>query len=71
MKELIVQLFGEYEPIMTSAIMTETVDGVTTSHIIDVVASGSAGVDWAWVAGVFLFSIVLYSAFRVLGVFVK
>ena len=47
------------------------VDGVTEYQIVEVVASGAAGVDWAWIAGVALFAIVLYSLFRLLGVFFK
>lgn len=59
MKDLIIQLFGEYVPV------TSTVDGV------EVVASGAAGVDWAWIAGVFLFAIVLYSLMRMVGVLLR
>lgn len=59
MKDLIIDLFGEYIPV------TSTVDGV------EVVASGAAGVDWAWVAGVFLFAIVLYSFMRLVGVLLR
>ena len=53
MKELIVSIFGVYEPVATT---------------VQVVASGLAGVDWPWVAGVLLFGIVLYSFFRLVGV---
>lgn len=67
MKNLVISLFGSYEPVMT-----------TESHLvgdaleeIQVVASGMAGVDWAWLAGVALFAIVLYSFFRLVGVLLR
>ena len=71
MKDLIVSIFGEYEPVMSQAIAETTIDGVSTYDVIDVVASGAAGVDWAWIMGVGLFALVLYSLFRILGVFFK
>ena len=71
MKDLIVSIFGEYEPVMSQAIAETTIDGVSTYDVIDVVASGAAGVDWAWIMGVLLFALVLYSLFRILGVFFK
>lgn len=71
MKDLIISIFGEYQPVTTQVLSPYTVDGVTEYEILDVVASGAAGVDWAWIAGVVLFGIVLYSLFRLLGVFFK
>jgi len=71
MKDLIISIFGEYEPVMSQAIATTVEDGYTSYDLVDVVASGAAGVDWAWVMGVALFAIVLYSMFRILGVFFK
>lgn len=71
MKDIIIRIFGEYEPVMSQAIATYEVDGMMDYSVIDVVASGAAGVDWAWVMGVVLFAIVLYSLFRILGVFFK
>ena len=38
LKALIVSIFGEYEPVLTTAAITETVDNVTTTTLIDVVA---------------------------------
>ncbi len=61
MKDLITSLFGTYMPVMTLA-----PDGVT-----EVVASGLAGVDWPWLMGAFLFAIVLYSFFRLVGVILR
>ena len=72
MKELIIQLFGQYEPVMTTqAVVVPSVDGGSVLEIVDVVAAGLAGVDWAWVAGVVLFGIVLYCFFRLVGCLLK
>lgn len=71
LKALIVSIFGEYTPVTTSAAVTETVDGVTTTTLIDVVASGAAGVDYAWIAGVALFGILLYCVMRIFGTVLK
>lgn len=71
MKDLIVSIFGEYQPVMSQAIAETTIDGVSTYEIVDVVATGAAGVDWAWMMGVALFALVLYSLFRILGVFFR
>ena len=71
MKDLIIRLFGEYQPVTTQELLPVMADGVTEYQMVEVVASGAAGVDWAWIAGVVLFAIVLYSLFRLLGVFFK
>ena len=65
MRDVIINLFGEYQPIMTD-IFNEAGE-----YVGQTVASGMAGVDWAYVLGVLGFFIVLYSAFRLLGVFFK
>lgn len=57
MREIIIQLFGTYTPLL---------DPVTGQAVI-----GVAGVDWEWIAGVFLFGIVLYSFLRLVGVIFK
>lgn len=67
MKNLIIQLFGTYTPVTTTEIISYSVDDVIHSNIIDVVASGAAGVDWPWVMGVLLFAICLWSMFRIIG----
>ena len=64
-------IFGPYTPVTTSVAVTETVDGSTVTNLIDAVASGAAGVDYAWLAGVAIFCIVLFSFFRILGVVFK
>lgn len=71
MKEIIVSIFGEYVPVMTDMPVVEVIDGVESTTVYSVVASGAAGLDWSWIAGVALFAIVLWSLFRLLGVFFK
>lgn len=72
MRSMLIELFGEYTPVMFEQVhYIQTADGGYIKVMSDVVASGLAGVDWPWVAGVFLFAIVLYSLFRLLGVFFK
>lgn len=72
MKDLIIRIFGVYEPVESLVpVVTTTAEGLTDVEYYAVVASGAAGVDWAWVMGVLLFAIVLYSLFRILGVFFK
>lgn len=71
MKDLIVRLFGEYTPVTYEVtVMTDSADGIV-SDTYSAVASGLAGVDWEWLAGVLLFTIVLYSFLRLVGVFLK
>lgn len=65
MRELIETLFGVYEPV-TYEMVAYASDGA--KEVYTVIASGLAGVDWTWLAGVGLFAIVLYSFFRLLGV---
>lgn len=67
LKALIISIFGEYTPVMTTLTVTETIDGVTTTTLIDGVAEGAAGVDFEWLAGVFLFGILLYCLMKLLG----
>lgn len=72
MKELVTSIFGSYDPVMTQAFVTCTdAEGGTYVDTFEVVASGAAGLDWPWIMGVLLFAIVLYSLFRILGVFFK
>lgn len=88
MKDLLLRLFGSYEPVTSymPAVLTDTVTNVSTSaegvvttttystssvELYEVVASGLAGVDWPWVAGVFLFAIVLIAFFWVVGRLVR
>jgi hypothetical protein len=71
MRELLISLFGTYTPVMTTeSFVVSGVDG-NVLETVEVVASGFAGVDWPWVLGVLLFALVLYSFFRLVGVFLK
>lgn len=67
LKAVIRSVFGAYEPVTTTAVYTETVDGETVTTLVDVVAEGSAGVDYEYIAGVFLFGIMLFCMFKLLG----
>lgn len=67
LKSLIVSIFGEYTPVNTTMAITETVDNTVTTTLVDAVASGAAGVDYEWLAGVFLFGIMLFCLFKLLG----
>ena len=72
MKNLIIELFGRYEPVTyTEYFFYTAADGTITTDFNEIVAPGLAGVDWPWLMGVLLFAIVLYSLFRILGVFFK
>ena len=72
MKDLVVSIFGQYEPVMSqSAAVVTDADGLSYIETFDIVASGAAGLDWPWIMGVVLFAIVLWSLFRLLGVFFK
>ena len=59
MKDLVLTLFGVYEPV------TKLVDGVS------IPVDGMAGVDWPWLIGALLFAICLYSFFRLVGVILR
>lgn len=65
MRDLIEAIFGVYTPVTYDVLDAE---GVV---LYTVVADGAAGVDWTYVGGVFLFALVLYSFFRLLGVVFK
>lgn len=72
MKDLILDIFGTYEPVMTEmGMVVSDADGSSYLETFEVVASGAAGLDWPWIMGVLLFAIVLWSLFRLLGVFFK
>lgn len=71
MKDMIIQLFGVYTPVTYTTYVTTEVEGTLSTELVEVVASGAAGLDWPWIMGVLLFSIVLWSLFRLLGVFFK
>lgn len=65
MKDLILTIFGVYEPVTTA------VYDASGAFVGQTVASGVAGVDWPYIAGILLFAIVLYSFFRLVGMVLK
>lgn len=61
-------VFGEYQ-VRTQTVTETAADGTSTTSVEPV--PGLAGLDWYWLAGVFLFTVVLWSFFRFLGVVFK
>lgn len=57
MRDILTSLFGTYTPLL---------DPVSGS-----VVSGMAGVDWEWIAGVFLFGLVLLSLFKIINSLIR
>lgn len=66
-KSVLASIFGAYEPVTTTAVYLETVDGETVTTLVDVVADGAAGVDYEYISGVLIFCIMLFCLFRLLG----
>ena len=67
LKALVTSVFGEYTPITTTSVITETVGDETHQYLVETVAPGAAGVDYEWLAGVFLFGILLFCLMKLLG----
>lgn len=67
LKVLVTSIFGEYTPVMTNTVVSQTIDGDTYQYLIETVAPGCAGVDYEWIAGVVLFAILLYCLMKLLG----
>lgn len=67
LKALVVSIFGEYHPVTTTALVSETVGDDVYQYYVETVAPGSAGVDYEWLAGVFLFGILLFCLMKLLG----
>lgn len=61
-------VFGAYHQ-RTQTVTETAADGTATTSTEPV--PGLAGLDWYWLSGVFLFTIVLWSFFRFLGVVFK
>lgn len=68
MSGIVASVFGTYSPKTQTVSLTLDNGTVVTSQEI---IPGVAGMDWHWIAGVFLFSVVLWSFFRFLGVIFK
>lgn len=71
LKALVVSIFGEYHPVMTTSLVSETVGDDVYQYYVETVAPGSAGVDYEWLAGVFLFGILLFCLMKLLGGILK
>lgn len=71
LKALIISIFGEYTPVTTTSVVSETVGSEVNQYLVETVASGSAGVDYEWIAGVALFGILLFCLMKLLGGVVK
>lgn len=56
LKSLIIALFGSYSPIY-----------YTDANGVDIIPYGISGVDFEWIAGVFLFALTLYCVFKIIG----
>lgn len=61
-------VFGDYHQ-RTQTVTETAADGTSVTSTEPV--PGLAGLDWYWLSGVFLFTIVLWSFFRFLGVVSK
>lgn len=61
LKELIINIFGEYTPI-TYDVLDDAGNVLYTA-----VADGMAGVDWPYVLGVLAWIVTLYCFLRILG----
>lgn len=68
MSGIVASVFGTYSPKTQTVSLTLDNGMVVTSQEI---IPGVAGMDWHWIAGVFLFAVVLWSFFRFMGVIFK
>ena len=71
LKDIIVSIFGSYEPVTQETVVTETIDGSTVETVIRTVAPGLAGVDFEWIGSVLMFGVVLFCLGKLLGGMVK
>ena len=67
LKALVTSIFGEYTPVTTTSVVTQTVGNDTYQYLLETVAPGAAGVDYEWLAGVVLFGILLFCLMKLLG----
>lgn len=71
LKSMVTSIFGEYTPVTTTSVVSETVGNETHQYLVETVASGAAGVDYEWLAGVILFAIMLFCLMKLLGGVIK
>ncbi|MBD5151958.1 MAG: hypothetical protein HDT16_05595 [Oscillibacter sp.] len=67
LKSLVTSIFGEYTPVTTTSVISETVGTDTHQYLVETVAPGAAGVDYEWIAGVVFFAILLFCFMKLLG----
>lgn len=67
LKALVTSIFGEYTPVTTTSVVSQTVGNDTHQYLVETVAPGAAGVDYEWVAGVLLFAIMLFCLMKLVG----
>ena len=60
-------IFGEYTPVTTTSVVSQTVGNDTHQYLVETVAPGAAGVDYEWIAGVLLFAIMLFCLMKLVG----
>lgn len=65
MYDIITEIFGTYQPVTY-----EVYNSATDSYDV-IVASGSAGVDWTYIGGIFLFGLTLFCVFKIIGGIIK
>lgn len=71
LKSMATSIFGEYAPVTTTSVISETVGNETRQYLVETVAPGAAGVDYEWIAGVALFGIMLFCLMKLLGGAIK
>ena len=67
LKALVTSIFGEYTPVTTTSVVSQTVGNDTHQYLVETVAPGAAGVDYEWIAGVLLFAIMLFCLMKLVG----
>lgn len=67
LKDIIISIFGSYEPVTQETVITESIDGNTVESTIRTVVPGLAGVDLEWVGSVLLFGVLLLCLGKMLG----
>lgn len=68
LSEAVTALFGTYTP-RTQTVTQHLEDGSVITY--QEVIPGLAGLDWSWLASVFLFALVLFSLLRMIGGLLK
>lgn len=56
MRDLMINLFGIYQPVQFVTSAGETI-----------IPAGASGVDWVYISGILLFALSLYCVYRMIG----